>query len=125
MKQLGADLTLDYNEPGVGARIRDYTQNQLKYAWDTIGVTESAQICADALSSAGRGLKYGTIVPVKCPREDVETTSTVMYTVFGKDITFGDLEMPANSDDLEFGRVFFGLTERLLAEVSESKAESF
>lgn len=41
-----------------------------------------------------------------------------MYTVFGKDFKFGDLLMPASRDDLDFGRTFFDLTEKLLAEVS-------
>ncbi|GAB7356571.1 hypothetical protein MBLNU459_g7305t1 [Dothideomycetes sp. NU459] len=118
VRHLGADAAFDYNELEVGARIRDWTGNRLKFAWDTIGIDASAKICADALSSTESGLKYGTIVPVKLPRDDVETISTVMYTVFGKDFRFGDQEIPANQDDLEFGKIFFALTEKLLAEVS-------
>jgi hypothetical protein len=42
-----------------------------------------------------------------------------MYTVFGKAFKFGDRKLPASHDDFEFGRTFFNLTEKLLAEVSE------
>jgi NADPH:quinone reductase-like Zn-dependent oxidoreductase len=119
VKHLGADEAFDYNEPGVGKNIRDYTGDRLKYAWDTISIEASAQICADALSSTESGLRYGTIVPVKSPRDDVETINTVMYTVFGKAFKFGDLDKPASQDDLDFGKIFFNVTEKLLAEVSE------
>jgi NADPH:quinone reductase-like Zn-dependent oxidoreductase len=118
VKHLGADLALDYRKPDVGAQIRSYTRNQLKYAWDTVGVDDSARICAEALSSTERGLKYGNIVPVQSPRDDVETTSTVMYTVFGKAFKFGDIEFPAIPDDLEFGKKFYSITESLLEKVS-------
>lgn len=91
----------------------------MKYAWDTISIEASAQICAAAISSTESGLKYGTLVPVESPRNDVETTSIVMYTVFGKDFKFGDRQMPASHEDFEFGKVFFDITEKLVAEVSE------
>ncbi len=119
VKYLGADEVFDYNDPGVGKKIRDHTGDRLKYAWDTISLEASAQICADALSSTESGLRYGTVIPVKSPRDDVETVTTVMYTVFGKAFRFGDLEVPASQDDFEFGKRFFNMTEKLLAEVSE------
>lgn len=124
VKNLGADEAFDYNEASVGTKIRDYTENKLRFSWDTIGIEASAQICADALSSTESGLKYGTIVPVKSPRDDVETTTTVMYTVFGKAFKFGDLYVPASQDDLEFGKIFFNITEKLLAEVSNQLSSS-
>ncbi|OCK76399.1 zinc-binding oxidoreductase alcohol dehydrogenase [Lepidopterella palustris CBS 459.81] len=116
VKQLGADAAFDYSEPNIGTKIRDYTGNQMKYAWDTISSDASAQICAAALSSTESGLKYGTLVPVESPRNDVETISTVMYTVFGKAFKFGDRQLPASHDDFEFGKIFFDVTEKLLAE---------
>lgn len=117
VKHLGADKAFDYNEPSVGSVIRDYTKDRLKYAWDTISVETSAKICADALSLTESGLRYGTLVPVKSPRNDVETINIVMYTVFGKAFMFGDLRMPASQDDFDFGKIFFDVTEKLLAEV--------
>lgn len=61
---------------------------------------------------------YGSLLPVKSPRGDVEAVSTVMHTVFGKDFKFGPLDMPASQEDFDFGKMFFQLTEELLAQVS-------
>lgn len=118
VKSLGADEAFHYNELGVGMKIRDYTGNKLQYAWDTIGIEASAQICADALSSIESKLRYGTIVPVKSPRSDVENTTTIMYTVFGKAFKFGDQDMPASREDFDFGKIFYNITEKLLNEVN-------
>jgi hypothetical protein len=41
-----------------------------------------------------------------------------MCTVFGRDFKFGPVDMPASQEDFDFGKTFFGLTERLLAQVS-------
>jgi NADPH:quinone reductase-like Zn-dependent oxidoreductase len=117
-KALGADFAFDYTDPDVGAKIRELTQNSLQHAWDTISIPSSAQICANALSSDSRlNLRYGNLLPVKSPREDVETITTVMYTVFGKYFKFGEHDMPASPEDLEFGRKFYALGEQLMAKV--------
>ncbi|KAF5015224.1 hypothetical protein F66182_13521 [Fusarium sp. NRRL 66182] len=116
VKSLGADKWFDYNEPNVGAQIREYTQNKLKYAWDTVSEEGSAKICAEALTSEA-GAKYGSILPVKIPREDIESTSTLMYTVFGEEFKFGkDSNFPASPEDFEYTKKFIALTEKLLAE---------
>ncbi|KAL4802566.1 chaperonin 10-like protein [Aspergillus unguis] len=115
-KALGADFSFDYTDPEVGAKIREVTDNKLQHAWDTISIPSSAQICADSLSSDSRlSLRYGNLLPVKSPREEVETITTVMYTVFGKFFKFGDRDMPASEEDLEFGRKFYALGEGLMA----------
>ncbi|KAF9891548.1 hypothetical protein FE257_004015 [Aspergillus nanangensis] len=115
VKSLGADFALDYTDPDVGAKIRHLTQNELRYAWDTISIPASAQICADALSTnSSLGIRYGNLLPVKSPREDVETTTTVMYTVFGKHFKFGDRDMPASREDFEFGKTFYAMAEQLM-----------
>ncbi|KAF3397061.1 hypothetical protein DPV78_008280 [Talaromyces pinophilus] len=116
VKSLGADKWFDYNEPNVGAHIREYTQNKLKYAWDTVSEEGSAKICAEALSSEA-GAKYGSILSVKSPREDVESVNTLMYTVFGEEFKFGKgSEFPAIPEDFEYTKKFIELTEKLLAE---------
>ncbi|PCH01844.1 Polyketide synthase, enoylreductase [Penicillium occitanis (nom. inval.)] len=116
VKSLGADKWFDYNEPNVGAQIREYTQNKLKYAWDTVSEEGSAKICAEALSSEA-GAKYGSILSVKSPREDVESVNTLMYTVFGEEFKFGKgSEFPAIPEDFEYTKKFIELTEKLLAE---------
>jgi NADPH:quinone reductase-like Zn-dependent oxidoreductase len=115
VKSLGATEVFDYKDSNVGAKIREYTQNKLKYAWDTVSEGNSLQICADALTSESGG-RYGSILPVKSPREDVESVSTLMYTVFGEAFNFGPAQIPASNDDFEWAKKFMSLTEKLLAE---------
>lgn len=118
VKSLGAELAVDYHDADAGSRIREYTNNGLFHAWDTVSVPQSAQICADALSTQkGRSPVYGTLLPVTSLRADVETVTTVMYTVFGKPFKFGSAEIPANEEDFEFGKIFSTITEALVAEV--------
>lgn len=118
VKSLGADFAIDYMAKDVGLRIREETNNRLRHAWDTISIDSSAQICADALTTdPGLSPRYGTLIPVKMPRQDVTTTSTVMYTVFGRDFKFGAVDMPASREDFDFGRKLYCLTEELLRQV--------
>ncbi|KAL1889882.1 hypothetical protein Sste5346_008606 [Sporothrix stenoceras] len=118
VKSLGADHVVDYHDANAGQQIRDLTNNKLYHAWDTVSVPASAQICADALSTdvATQKPRYGALLPTKCPREDVESTFTVMYTSFGKTFMFGaDLAMPASAEDFAFAKTFYALTEKLVA----------
>lgn len=118
VKSLGAEIVVDYNDADAGAQIRHFTNNELKYAWDTVSIEASARICADALSTLSAIAPiYGSLLPVKSPRSDVEAVSTVMHTVFGRDFKFGPLDMPASQEDFQFGKMFFQLTEELLAQV--------
>ncbi|KAM5352895.1 hypothetical protein ACJ41O_005617 [Fusarium nematophilum] len=115
VKSLGADVVVDYHDRDAGAKIREYTQNTLRYAWDTISIEASAKICAEALTSAA-SLRpvYGALLPVQSPREDVRTVNTVMHTVFGKDFQFGQRHMPGSREDHDFGKLFFRLTQEML-----------
>ncbi|KAG0648613.1 toxd [Hyphodiscus hymeniophilus] len=115
VKDLGAVEVYNYSDPDVGSAIRKDTQNSLKYAWDTFGKAESSQICADALSTEA-GCIYGCVLPNKCPRSDVTSVSTVMYTMFGEYFTMRGIEFPAMPDDYDFAKKFMTLTEKLLAE---------
>lgn len=115
VKSLGATEAFDYNDKQAPSKIRELTENKLTYAWDTISEKESAQFCADALTSSS-GAKYGSILPVKSPREDVESVSTLMYTVFGESFKFGQQDIPAVSEDFEYTKKFLAMTEGLLKE---------
>jgi len=85
--------------------------------WDTISLESSAKICAEAMSSDDTtGAKYGSILPVKLPKEGVEVTSMFMYTIFNDPFTKGGKDVPAVPEDFEFAKKFFGITEKLLAE---------
>ncbi|EXJ83209.1 hypothetical protein A1O1_06828 [Capronia coronata CBS 617.96] len=120
VKSLGATEAFDYNDPKAPEAIRKYTSNKLTLAWDTISSESSAKFCADALApSSGEGsgpLRYGSILPVTCPRDDVESVSTLMYTVFGEPFEFGPDKIPETPEDAEFAKKFMGITEKLLAE---------
>ncbi|EXJ54613.1 hypothetical protein A1O7_09954 [Cladophialophora yegresii CBS 114405] len=116
VKSLGAAEVFDYNDKDAAVKIRKLTDDKLKLAWDTISEKDSAQFCADALSSAGSGCKYGSILPVSCPREDVESVSTLMYTIFGESFKFGPQEFPAVDEDFEYAKKFMAMTEGLLRE---------
>lgn len=117
VKSRGADEVFDYNDPETGAKIRELTGDKLRWAWDTIGTDFSAKICAEALSSKGSDGHYGTVLMNKFPREDgVKYTSTIMYTVFGEEFSKFGHTFPASKDDYEFGKYWYGLTEKLIKE---------
>ena len=114
VKSRGADYTFDYKEDGVGAKIREFTKNQLKLAWDTIGTDASAQLCAEALSSDA-GCSYGTTLFNTCPRTDVKTVGTLMYTIFGEAFDYRGTMKEASPEDFEFSKMFFDMTADLVA----------
>ena len=62
-------------------QIQDFTGNNLKYVWDTIGGAAAAEICAKVISPGGT---YGTILRVDFPRSDVRKTFTVGLTAIGE-----------------------------------------
>lgn len=115
VKSLGAVEAFNYNDPESPTKIRELTTNRLKLAWDTISEEGSAKFCAYALSTES-GCKYGSILPVRSPRKDVESVDTLMYTVFGEPFTFGPSKILAVPEDFEYCKMFTTLTEKLLAE---------
>lgn len=117
VKSLGAEAVFNYKDADCGERINKYTNNALKLAWDTISLKDSAEICAKALSSDSSGARYGSILPVKLPRDDgVAETHTFMYTIFNEAFTKGGRETPTVPEDFEFAKKFFAITEKLLAD---------
>jgi NADPH:quinone reductase-like Zn-dependent oxidoreductase len=115
VKSRGADEVFDYNDAQSAAKIRELTDNKLKYAWDTNGDDASAQFCADALSST-EARNYGTILANKFPRDDVKYTRTFMYTIFGETFEKGGQVYEGSQEDFEFAKKWAGLSERMLAE---------
>lgn len=116
VKSLGADEAFDYRDPNCGKNINKATNDSLKLIWDTISLESSAKICAEAMGSDISGARYGSILPVKFPREGVQTTFTFMYTIFNDPFEKAGRKNPAVPDDFEFAKEFFGITEKLLAE---------
>ncbi|KAJ4031378.1 hypothetical protein NW756_009237 [Fusarium oxysporum] len=116
-KDLGAHFAVDYKDPEAGPKIREYTNNKLRLAWDTISIQDSARICAEALTSCSSANPvYGSLLPTKNPRADVTSIATVFHTTFGRSFNFGGQHMPASKEDYEFGKSFYGRAEQLIAQ---------
>lgn len=121
VRELGADAVFDYKSPNVGSDIRELAQNGLYHAFDCISTDESARICADALSddTASKKPMYSALLYGAFPREDVCVNFTVANTIFGESFTIPELGPEyflADTEDYEFGKAFWKMTERLLAD---------
>jgi NADPH:quinone reductase-like Zn-dependent oxidoreductase len=121
VKSLGADHVFDYKSPTCGADIRKASNNKIYYAWDTIGEGNSAQICADGMSSdtampSGQKLQYANILSAKFPREEVESKRTLMYSIMGEDFAKGGRKIPAKKEDFEFMKKFVAISQKLIDE---------
>ena len=57
-------------------------------AWDCIWTPPSVKICVEGVGS-GPYVKYGYLVSVKVPRDDLPVTSTVAFTSFRVSINNG------------------------------------
>jgi NADPH:quinone reductase-like Zn-dependent oxidoreductase len=120
MRSLGADQVFDYNSPTVSADIKEYTGNKLRYAWDC--TEQGAEKCAAAMSDELPG-KYGNIVLL--PNNDILRQTnpmvegpfwTLAYDALGEDGLYGKIVRSAKPDELEYARMFWGLSEKLLTE---------
>lgn len=85
VKSYGAVEVFDYRDPECGKKINKYTKNKLRYAWDCVSTDETAQICADALTTEP-GSRYGCILDPKFSRVDVKYTFTLAYTGTGENV---------------------------------------
>lgn len=110
---LGAVAAFDYGDVDCAVKIRDYCAGGLKYVWDTISLPTTAAICADVIAPGGQ---YGTIVPVKAPRDDIKVTFSLAYTAFGERIQKFSLGARDNIDDFEFTKRWIEVVESLLQE---------
>lgn len=110
LRKLGADHVFDYNDPEVGEKIRQATNDKLKLVFDCISEGNSLSIVAAAISSAGGHMS--ALLPISnFPRDDVKTQFTLAYTALGE--KFND-NIPANQSDYEFGVKFWKLAGDLL-----------
>lgn len=114
VKELGAVAVFDYHDDSAAEEISEYTEDNLKLVWDTIATPWSAKFCAEAISSDGG--KYAALLPIKCPRDDVQSMDTLAYTVVGEPFNLGPREVPASLPDYEFGKMWWDVVEALLRE---------
>jgi NADPH:quinone reductase-like Zn-dependent oxidoreductase len=108
---LGAAEVFDYNDPACAEKIRKYTDNNLKYVWDTISLPASVKICAAAIASGG---SYGCILKTEFPRDDVKTTFSLGYTAAGEPVKKSVANLPDNGKDFEFAKKWIEAVEPLL-----------
>lgn len=115
VRGLGVSEAFDYKDPDCGKKINLYTSNNLKYAWDTISTEATAKICAEALSSAPGG-RYGALLPVSSPREDLKITNTLLYTSVGEDFDKFGMSFTGNQPRFEFLKTWSSDAALLLAD---------
>ncbi|PLB52344.1 putative zinc-binding oxidoreductase ToxD [Aspergillus steynii IBT 23096] len=114
VKSLGADAVFDYKDPNAAAEIRNYTNNGLKYVFDTISVQSSAKFCDEAISTEGG--EYSALLVVKIERENVNDRWTLGYTSVGEAFMFGNIPFEAKPEDMEFAKKFWATARELLAQ---------
>ncbi|EUC27697.1 hypothetical protein COCCADRAFT_111014 [Bipolaris zeicola 26-R-13] len=110
LRKLGADHVFDYNEPNVGAKIREVTSDKLKLVFDCIAEGNSFDITAAAISSTG-GHMSGLLPPGNYPRDDVKAVWTLGYTALGE--RFNE-RLDAKPQDYEFGVKFWKRAQELI-----------
>ncbi|KAK3369373.1 chaperonin 10-like protein [Lasiosphaeria ovina] len=117
IKSLGADAVFDYKDPECAAKIRAHTAAApLGLALDCIGDQASTDVCAAALGPAG-GVITSLTAQGKSAREDVTVQFTLGYAVIGEPFRLGPaMDVPAKPEEFEFGKKFWALAEKLLAE---------
>ncbi|KZM20376.1 uncharacterized protein EKO05_0006936 [Ascochyta rabiei] len=117
VKSLGASAAFDYRDVDCGEAIHAYTQGSMHHAFDCISDDASAVVCAKALaqSTSSQPSRYCSTLPVQCPREDVVSNFVLAYTATGEAF-HKFIDFPANLEDYEFARNFFGVFQQLLDE---------
>lgn len=113
LKDRGADIVLDYRMKDVGEQINKCTEGTLHRVLDCVAVPSSATICAAAFGP--RGGNYCSLLPEQCPREDVESTFFLAYSISGERYIFESQYYGAEPEFFEFGKQYLDLVERLWA----------
>ncbi|KAL4962423.1 zinc-binding alcohol dehydrogenase family protein [Aspergillus stella-maris] len=114
VKSLGADEVFDYKDPEAAAKIREYTNDNLKLVIDTISLKASAEFCDNAIST--KGGEYTALLAIGVERENVNDRWTLGYTCVGEAFDFGETHWPAKPEDKEFSEKFAVIAEKLLGE---------
>ncbi|KAJ5718379.1 hypothetical protein N7488_004025 [Penicillium malachiteum] len=113
VKSLGADEAYDYKDPNSAAAIRAATGDKLKLVFDTISLPDSVKYCEAALSTEGG--EYSNLLSGAVERANVNSRTTLGYTIIGEAFSFGPNPIPAKPEDLAFGAKWWVEAEKLLA----------
>ena len=118
----GADAVFDYKSPTCAADIKEFTKNNLVYAWDCTG--DGAGLCAAAMSDAEPG-NYGCIMPAdldllkKTNPNVIGHESVRGYDTMGeKYLWLGETPIEPSLQEMQFYMSFLELTQPLLQDGS-------
>ncbi|KXT03166.1 hypothetical protein AC579_4968 [Pseudocercospora musae] len=114
VKKLGAVEAFDYKDPDCAKKVREYTNNSLRLVLDCIAEGSSPSICENCVSSSGGTISY--LLKATHSRKDVENKWTLGYTVVGESFQKLGNHVPAKSEDFEFTKKFWDLTQGLFEE---------
>ncbi|KAF9871294.1 hypothetical protein CkaCkLH20_11215 [Colletotrichum karsti] len=117
LKELGADVFLDYHSETVVEDIKKLADGNLQHVLDCISTEPSASISVKAIREAGGIYSALRLVPaevVTSINSNVTPKMTLAYTAIGEAFQFGPQPIPANPDDFEFAKKLWADTERLL-----------
>ena len=76
LKSFGADVTIDYRDPDVVAKIKEVTGNSLKYAAEMIGEPETRKVVTEAIGPSGGKVVGLNPTASKGTRTDVTVVGT-------------------------------------------------
>lgn len=94
-------------------QIKQFTGGELTYIWDTISLSESAEICSKVISPGGT---YGTVLYVNFPRSDITQTFSLGYTAMGEPIDKGGHLFEARPQDFEFTKKWVTEAELIISQ---------
>ncbi|KAF4964760.1 hypothetical protein FSARC_7359 [Fusarium sarcochroum] len=92
LKRLGADATLDYHDDDWVDRVKELTQDKLRYALDVIAEADSSETVACALIRRN-GAHLVALAPVdkealRAINSYIKAESIIAFTVFGKPLAY-------------------------------------
>ncbi|KAI1312187.1 GroES-like protein [Xylaria venustula] len=116
--RFGAEKVFDYHSETCAAEIREYTENQLAYAFDCIAEAETTNLCYQSIGRAGG--RYVTVEPfrdsvVKTREFTVEPSWLMATSIFGNKIALeGAFARDAVPEYKVFGGKAFSAVQTLL-----------
>lgn len=105
LTSLGADETIDYSTPDWPSQVRTLTHDNLQHAFDCISESSTVPQIAKALSPT-KGGHIVTILPHKTSEvsdinSKAKVESTIVYTVFQRELKYGAFDNCANGETPE------------------------
>ncbi|KAJ5648630.1 Protein TOXD [Penicillium lividum] len=112
VRRLGADAVFDYRDLEAASEIKKLTNDNLKLVFDCISLEDSVKFCDAAISSSGGD--YSNLLAARIERENVNSRSTVAYSISGEDWRYRDWEIAGKPEDKAHAEMFFPIVEVLL-----------